>query len=93
MTRIKRYLAKLFESGATPPKGQHKDDKKMWLDGVRKMAGREEEILKDFGVELAQMVLVYPDATAVEMLEALREHVWIGDWKPQVAAEKRSAPR
>lgn len=43
----------------------------------------EADLLDDFGIELARMVLVYPDRTGAEMLAVLREHVWLRDWKPK----------
>ncbi len=88
--RTKKYLQVLFESGARPTATNkpHPEDRKLWLDGVAEMAGREAELLEDFGPELARMILVYPDTIASEMLAAIREHVWLGNWK----GRKRPSP-
>lgn len=79
--RTKEYLGVLFHVAQEPEEGQHKEDRKLWLDGVAEMKDRERELLEDFGTELARMVLVYPDRIASEMLSSLREHVWLREWR------------
>ncbi len=94
MKRVKSYLSRLFNRAQTPSRTAHPEDRKAWRDAVAEMAGREDDLLEDFGPELARMVLVYPAASAEEMLSALREHVWLGYWKPRKKpTPKRSGAR
>lgn len=92
LRELKVYLRQLWKSGAKPGSKQHPEDAEMWRAGVKEMAGLEEELLEDFGPELARMVLVYPDAAASEMLATLREHVWLRDWRRARSKARRPLP-
>lgn len=76
--RCKGAIRKLWRAALTPPATLHPDDGEMWRVGVRDATKLGQAFAAEYAAELLQLVTVYPDNVAHDMLEALREAFWAG---------------